>query len=423
MRVQSGASLGFAWSRRAGWCVILGLSLAAGHVRAQEALRTAIEADRAYELRQVTASWADDPMRLGPIQLAVEAGLEAEWNDNVTVSDANPLEDYILRPQVDLQASWPMTDPLRLSFGVGVGYTIYLQGNRDDRLLLTPGSELALDLRIQDVLLTLYNQVRYQDDPVSEPGLSETSEFAQVSNTAGVRATWFLQDWRLQAGYSHFNFWSLTDNYRYLDRASDQVYARVGLALAPATQIGVEASGSITRYDRPIRNNFHSASVGPFAEWRVTEHLGLRLRGGYVHYDFEERPGVLRLDPLDTYYVGLTADHRLTPFLSHWLAATREVRVAIEAEYAEHFQAEYGVRWNLLEPVTVSVEVFYDHSNEPRPVQDERYQREGFALEVGWELTERMRAQVGYRFIVRDSNLPVRDYTQNRVLIGLMYRL
>jgi hypothetical protein len=423
MRVQSRAYPGFAWSRFACWPVVLGCALAGMDGHAQEALRTAVEADRAYEIRQLTGGWADAPLRAGPMQLAVGTGLEAEWNDNVTISDADPLEDYILRPQLNLQAFWPMTEQLRLSFGVGVGYTIYLQGHREDRLLLSPDSQLAFDMRFRDVLVTVYNQVRYQDDPISEPGLSEGREFAQLSNTAGARATWLLNDWRLQAGYSHFNFWSLTDSFRYLDRASDQVYVRVGLALAPSTQIGMESSGSVTRYDQSIRSDFLSASVGPFLEWRVTEHLELRLRGGYVHYDFEERAGAAPLEPLDTYYLGLAADHQLTRFLSHGVAATREVRVAIEAEYAEQFRAEYGVRWNLLEPVTVSTQVFYDHSREPRPVQDERFHRVGGGLEVGYEVTDRIRAEVRYRFITRDSNLPGRNYAQNSVLLGLRYRL
>jgi hypothetical protein len=392
-------------------------------VRGQEALRTAIQADRSYEARQAPVVWPEDQLRAGPVRFDVGAVISAEWNDNVNIAEINRQQDYILRPQVNVRALWPITDRTRLSLGAGIGYTIYLEGNRDDRLLLSPDSELAFDMAIRDVQITIYNRVDYSDDLVSEGGVSDARNYARISNTAGVRATWSLHDWRLQAGYSHFNFWSLTDAFQELDRSSEQVFARVAYALAAATQVGIEASGSITDYREPVRSDFHSLSVGPFVEWSVMEDLRVRLRGGYVRYEFEDRPTGPSLGTLDSHYAGLTLEHRLTPFLSHRLGVSRDVQVGINSDYVERFRTDYSIRWALFDPASVSAGVFYEHSSEPHQRNDERYDQVGFSTGFRYQLISRLSTSVSYRFTWRDSNLAGRDYRQNSVAWSLAYRL
>jgi len=422
MRVVTLASPAFARPRCPSRCVLLASLLSVAGAHGQEALRTAIETDRSLAARQAPAVWPDEGLGVGPVRFEVGAAFSAEWNDNVNLSQDDPQQDFILRPQANLRALWPITDQMRLNLGAGLGYTIYLEGTRNNRLLLSPDSELAFDMAIRDVLITVYNRVDYSDDLAAEGGLSGVRDYARISNTAGVRAAWDLLDWRLQAGYSHFNFWALTDAFSELDRSSEQVFARVGYALAPATQVGLETSGSLTDYVEPVRSDFRSVSVGPFVQWRFTEDLQIRLRGGYVIYEFEDRPIGPSLGTLNSYYVGLTADHSLTDFLSHRLGATREVRVGTTSEYEEQFRVEYGLRWGLLEAVSVSTGLFYEHTTAPRPVQDEVYDRVGVSAGASYRVTNRLSTHLGYRFTRRDSNLPTRDYTQHSVTLGLAYR-
>jgi hypothetical protein len=404
-------------------CVVLGLLIGISDAVGQEALRTAVEADRSYEIRQEPPSWADDSLRAGPVQFDVGAAVTAEWNDNVNIAETDRQQDYILRPQVNVRALWPITERTRLSLGAGVGYTIYLEGNRRDRLFVAPDSEFAFDMTIRDVLVTVYNRVEYSDDLVSEGALGGERDYARISNTAGIRSTWFVENWRIQGGYSHFNFWSLSDDFRYLNRSSEQFFARVGYALGAVTQVGVEATGSITDYSQPVRSDFHSYSGGPFVEWSVTEDVQVGARAGYVRYVFEDRPVGPSLGTLDSYYAGVSAAQRLTAFLSHRLGASRDVRVGINSEYEERFRADYTVRWALLDPASVSAGFFYENSREPRTGSNERYDRLGFSTSLRYELIRQLTASLSYRFTWRDSNLPGRDYRQNSVVVGLGYRL
>jgi hypothetical protein len=403
-------------------CVLMGLLIGSRDAVGQEALWTVLEADRSYEIRQEPARWADDPLQAGPVQFEVGAGITAEWNDNVNLAETDRQQDYILRPQVNVRALWPITERTRLSLGAGIGYTVYLEGNRRNRLLVAPDSELAFDMTIRDVLVTVYDQVAYSDDLVSEGALGGDRDYARISNTAGIRATWFVENWRIQGGYSHFNFWSLSDDYRYLNRSSEQFFARVGYALGAVTQVGIEATGSITDYSQPVRSDFHSYSSGPFVEWSVTEDVRIGARAGYVRYVFEDRPIGPSMGTLDSYYVGVSAAQRLTAFFSHRLGVSRDVRVGIISEYEELFRADYSVRWALLDPASISAGVYYENSREPRTGGNERYDRLGFSTSFQYELIRQLTASLAYRFTWRDSNLPGRNYRQNRVAVGLGYR-
>jgi len=399
------------------------ICLGSAGVHAQEALRTALEADRALDTRQTYPGWTTEGPQAGPIQFEFGAGFSAEWDSNVNLSEDDPRHDIALRPQANLRALWPVTDQTRLTLGAGLGYTFYVEGNRENRLLVSPDSAFFFDIGIGDVVLTVYDQVDYSDDLTAEGGLTNVSgDYARISNTAGLRAAWYVLDWRFQAGYAHYNYWSLAEEYRDLDRGSEQLFARVGYLLAAETEVGVETSASITDYTETLRSDFHSVSLGPYVEWRFTDALITRLRGGYVVYDFDDSPTGPSLGTLNSYYLGLTAEHQLTDFLTHQLSATQKVRVGTSSEYEEQFQASYGLRWALFEALSASTGLFYEYTLAPQPLQDERYHRLGFNLGTNLRLTDNLSTGLSYRFTVRDSDLASRDYTQHLVMLNLGYQ-
>ena len=153
---------------------------------------TAVEGDRLYETRQAAAKAPirDDQLRAGPVYLQASLAYSLEWNDNIYYTPTNTEDDFIHRPQLNLGATWPVSDDSRLTFGVGLGYQHYMDHSDLDRMILTPDSELAWDIKIKDLVLTLYDRAEYSQDVVSQGGLSGTAEFPRIENTAGTRARW-----------------------------------------------------------------------------------------------------------------------------------------------------------------------------------------------------------------------------------------
>ncbi len=391
---------------------------------AQEALQTAVQGDRAYEARQPSPTDREPELRAGPVELEIGASFATEWTDNINLSDDDPLSELSLRPQVDLRALWAITDRASLDVATGLGYTFYLEGHRKDRLFLDPNSEIALDIGIKDLLVTAYEHLAYSDDPTSEGGLPGGEEdYAKIENTAGLRGTWFLDDWQAQAGYAHYNYWSLADEFSEMDRASEQVFARGAYAVAAESRAGLEFSGSFTDYSEAVRDDYQSLSAGPFFEWKVTEYFQLALRGGLVRYDFDEPATGPGLGTFDSWYAGINASHHLTENISHSLGVSREAQVSLSNVYEEIYRADYSVRWSPVDPATWSMSLFYEHSTGPGDVVQEQHDQFGVTTGLSYQFSRRFIGDVSYRFTRRTSEIPGQDYLQNLVAVGISYRL
>ena len=392
-------------------------------VTAQEALRRGLEVDQALSTQREGWSQPTTGFQAGPVQLNVGAAFAAEWNDNVNASEDDPSHDFLLRPQADLQLFWPATDHARLLLGAGIGYTYYTQGNRDDRLYLSPNSLLALDLPVGSAVYTVFNQTTYSDDLAAEPGLAGgVGDYARLENTAGLRGTWNLDHWFYQAGYSYFIYHSLVDDFDYLNRGSHQLFGQAAYVFEGGAKLGLEASGSRSDYTDDSRSDFDTASIGPFIEFDINSALTVRARGGYVMYDFEITWTGITPDDVSSYYAGLNLDHRLTDRITQRLSGVREVSVGINSDYTERFNATYGLTWAIRDPLSLSSSIFYTHGREPDFFETETYDHCGFSVGAAYTIRPRLTTAVSYRFTYRDSNLDGRDYTQNAISASIGYR-
>ena len=400
------------------------LMLPHGVLTAQEALRRGIEVDQAITTQRQGWSQPTTGFRAGPVQLNVGASLTAEWNDNVTISKNNPADDFLLRPQADVQLFWPATEHARVLLGAGIGYTYYINGNREDRFYIAPNSLLAIDFPIGNAVYTIYDQARYSDDPTAAGDLAGgVQDYAYIDNTAGLRGVWSFDHWSFQAGYSYFNYYSLANSYDYLSRFSHQLYAQAAYVFEGGAKLGVEASGSRTDYSQQIRDDFYSASFGPFLEFAVYPGITVRARGGYVLYDFDYSPFANTPGDTESYYAGLRIEHQLSDRIRHYLDGVREIAVAIYSDYDERVTVTYGLNWAIRDPLSLNASLFYEHGREPQAIlETEIYDRYGASLGVSYTLLPKLTAGVTYRFTYRDSDLADRDYTQNAVSVSIAYR-
>ena len=62
-----------------------------------------------------------------------------------------------------------------------------------------------------------------------------------------------------------------------------------------------------------------------------------------------------------------------------------------------------------------STEVFYEDADDSGGFIDEHLHRYGGAISIGYQLTPHVTLGLRYQFTEKDSNVPFRDYTQNRI--------
>lgn len=396
-----------------------------GLLYGQEALRSAVDTDRAYRARTAARQARAEQMKAGPVIVQASISYAFEWNDNIYYRPENTEEDFIHRPRFNAHAIWPVTRESVLSFGVGVGYELYTKHSDLSRLAITPDSELAWDIAIKDFRLTLFDRIEYSQDVLGQPGISRAARFPRLENTLGFRARWMPKRWVLEAGYSHFNFISWADEYDYLNRSTEQFFGRVGYRFGHETIVGIEVSADLTDYDSALSTDNVGTGIGPFVQWQLTRDIELNARGGYVLYSHDESPLTGEARDLRSYYCDIEARHRLTRAISHSLSVDRQVRQSfwLGGDFLELMSVRYGGTWAFYKHAGLNLGVFYEYGKQPRAAGlSEKFDRYGLNAGVNYQILRRLGAGIGYRYVKRDSDVNDLDYRQNAVLVSVTYR-
>ncbi len=181
----------------------------------------------------------------------------------------------------------------------------------------------------------------------TEAALSDLATFPHFDNTIGLRASWLPNQWLVEGGYSHNNYFSDSSSLSYLDRSSEYFFGRGAWRFAEVTQAGLEASASLTNYRQSSQNDSWSISLGPYAEWQITQSIYATLRGGPTLYMFESGGSSAQGSDLSSYYLGLQVNQQLTSYLSHHLGIQRDVSLGVNqgGDYIEQFVASYSVSY------------------------------------------------------------------------------
>ena len=148
---------------------------------AQDAVRPSLAGEEAAEARRQDIEHIPYNLMTGAIKYRISATLGFEYNDNVNLSENRPESDFIIHPQVTINALWPVTQLNTLRLDLGLGYAFYLDHSGQDTkgVLLAPGSQLALDIFVGDFRINFHDRFSLQQDPISE---------LQVSNVRGAES-------------------------------------------------------------------------------------------------------------------------------------------------------------------------------------------------------------------------------------------
>lgn len=390
--------------------------------------RDSLAGEAAAEALKRSIQDEDYNISAGPVRLKTEAGVGVSYTDNVFYSQ-NAKYDVMINPQVSLGAMWPITQLNTLHLSLGLAYEWYLVNHvlNTDSPLVNPGSELEANLFVGDFRIRPHERFSYQEslffnsvfgDEVRFYNFNNVGVFARYENQAGVDVTWDLNKVVLSATYNHENFFSTTSGFEYLDRQSEWFTDSASLAIGDKAHVGVESRESIHRYDeQTILNNNWRLRAGPFVDLSPDRTFSVRAGGGFetAQYDTSSSTN----DNVETYY-GYVAIRQDTRFFSHSLQGGRELLLG---ENANNMRSDY-IRYSITSPIVAHVELEADGSvnfaEEFGGPFDERFTYYGAGLRASYQFHKYCRADVRYEFRLKDSELPLRDFTRNRVTVALL---
>jgi hypothetical protein len=410
--------------------VLLSLLCAASFVYAQDAVRPSLAGERAAESRRQDIDRIPYNLIAGPIRFRFSATVGAEYNDNITYADVNTQEDVIIRPGIDIDAIWPITQLNTLRLDLGLGYAFYLDHseNNTNGILITPKSQIALDVFVGDFRINVHDRMLLQQDPIQQPAFGNTADYGRFENTAGVGLLWDLNKALVTLGYDHYTYISTTDQFDYLNRNAEELSGAVDVLVSSTTGVGVEGNAVFTYYDQHVLNDSDTYSVGGFVESQLTNNLKVRAAGGFQWIDFDRNfvdffGAFLAPDQKDVedFYANILIGHRLNSMFSQSLSAGHENQLGVNSNFITLNYVRHTTTWNIIRRTLLSTEFFFEDAEESGGFIDENFQRLGGAITLGYQLTPHVTLGARYQYTTKDSDVPLRDYNQNRVSIDGTY--
>jgi hypothetical protein len=422
---------------------LLSLLCAPVVLRAQDAVRPSLAGEAAAEARRQDIEHIPYNLLLGPVRFRFSATFGVEYNDNINLSDegtgviATPTgpvllksqkeEDVILRPAINLDAIWPITQLNTLRLDLGLSYAIYVDHSNANTngVLISPGSQLAFDIFVGDFRINIHDRPSLQQDPIAEGALSNVVDYGRFENTAGVSVLWDLNKAVLTLGYDHYNYVSTVSDFDYLNRNAEELSGTLGVNVASTTIVGVESYAVFNYYDENVLNDSTDWAVGGFVETQLTSYLRLRAAAGYQWIDFDNNAVVSTQfadsTKLSDYYANVLITHRINAAIRQAVSAGHESQLGVNSDYITLNYVRHTVSWNVIRNTLLSTEFFYEDADDSGGFINEHFQRYGGAITVGYQLTPHVTLGLRYQYTQKDSDVVLRDYKQNRVSVDATY--
>ena len=404
------------------WCagVLLLLLLTSVRLNAQEALRASMSGDLAAASRkqaQNTVGYYN--LMWGPVTLRASSGLSEQYSDHAG-SSANGSSDLITRPSADIQLNWPVTEYNTLNLSLDAGYSFYAQNSSLDQFFFNPGSGLSFDIYIGSWVIDLHDRLTMSENSYNNPTAHEAQGTSTFQNDGGVSGMWDLNKLVVNVGYDHVNYMNLDQGGgSQADSSTENLSVNAGVRVTPQIMVGPEVGATVITHDQAgigSDSNGTQWSAGAFSSVQVSEHLSLRLDGGYTLYLPEKNLGNTN-QTMNGIYFQLSLSHQINEHVSYTLSGGRSIDFAYNGLYDRLF-VNLSPSWLIIRDFTFSTPLSWE--------QDTRsgasYSQWSAGFSVGHPITKKLSASLSYQWIDETSNQANYSYTANNASLNFTYQ-
>jgi len=368
-------------------------------------------------------------MHYGPVGFQVGGGLRFGYTDNVFYSQTNRMHDFLINPEASLAGFMQVSELNTLRLSLGLGYEYYVKNTvlNGNAPLVNPDSDLVFHLFVGDFHIRFQEKFSYQETlfiNTTRSGqdllfnFNNVGTFSRWDNRAGFNADWDLNKVILSVGYDHENFVSDTASFDYLSRASEWFTASAAFLLGDQAKIGLESQASLHNYEtESVLNDHWRGGGGPFVDVKLPEKISLRAGGGY---DTAQYDSAGASSEFKTYYAYGRVSQE-TRLFTHSLSGGRESTLGDNANNLENTYVRYSISSPVVEHVELGVHGSVHFAKEFGGAFRENYTYYVAGLRAGYQFHKHWRTDLGYEFLLKNSELPFRDYYRNRVTMGVTF--
>ncbi len=238
-------------------------------------------------------------VKIGPVNIGVGLSTNVEYNDNITSSNKDRLDDYIAGTYLNLSANYPITRNNSLNLSAVVGIDHYFNhpeksaNGKDFVFDVAPGTSISFDMKVGDILFVFYDRVSVRPASQSSFTLDNLNIFGVFQNDGGMAANWAINSTlNFSLNYNRSDARALTDTYSVYDRSIDSLSASLAWKPTGTYTVGIESSYSMINYLKNFNNDGTTFNIGAFLILPITHSTVVKLAGGYQSFAFDSPPPV-----------------------------------------------------------------------------------------------------------------------------------
>ncbi len=352
------------------------------------------------------------------------------YDDNINRSRDNARSGFYTTPRLRMGLDWPLTPNFHLGTSASVGYRYFFSGDGRDTWLIGLADDLSTyikaDFRLgQGVLRISDHYSRTLDD--IDIGLTGARDYVLNRNLLAARYTMPLAPmWSASARISRRDTWTGTDEFEHHDNVRHLANLNLTWQVNPQLQVGpyflyedvdyTSATGSA-----PVANNDRETYEGGLNFlYRFPMDASLEGSLGYQRMDIDR--SAFATEQGRGFAGRLAARFATSEFTDHTLSVTHNrnndiispfVNYSLETTYM------YAIASRLMRDLTLRGDIALIDVDESDFGEDAEIWRLGVG--ATYVLGPKTKARVRYEYWDKSSDIPIREYTRNRVSLFLEY--
>lgn len=239
-------------------------------------------------------------LKVGGVNMGFGLFSSVEYNDNVTRSSVNQVDDVIGTMLLNIDANYQITQNNRLTLTTTVGFDHYFNnpevapyGSGDFVFNVLPGSTLAFDIKAGPVFITIYDRLSVRPAVRNEFALAANQIFGVLQNDVGIAAMWEINSsLSFSINYLHSNARALEEQFEIFDRDMDSIQANLTWRPSGTWSLGLEGGVSWVRYPEQFNNDGVLANVGVVFATPLGSSSFLRASAGVQNFEFDAPPAL-----------------------------------------------------------------------------------------------------------------------------------
>src|SRR5271165_3456484 len=406
------------------FCLVL-----VGSLRAQEPVRTAPQQLPIESFKRAPEAF----FYLGPFQEILTGTTGVQYTDNSNLTPTNKISDLSFSLGFNANTTWVIShlNQLQFNFGGQVIENLYGNGRNQVNFAIAPNSMLEFKFAVSDLLVRLYDNFSYVQNPTTNPTATNTANLNSLTNTIGAEVEEDL----------NIALLSLSADYTYNDqsgtnaqgetnagttgtRNSFRISPKLTFRLSPTTLYGLESS--VTRSTGSNAANVNSFGVGPFINGKLSREFEFDLAAGANLVD--TKPAI----PAD-YYVRAALRYQINPYWQLLFSASHDLVFTTGTDLTEENVFNVGTQLGITRFITLTVSPFVNFGNVEttttgtvNSVSTGPYTQFGVGASLAWKPRRRWSTALTYDFTRRESGATSvagtsDNYIQNTVALSISY--